>query len=237
MLQRSVSSKKQWQYLLIIPMLLGTLHSFAFEDSIPEDAVSLSDTIPIPNLKKIMVTDTIITFDPNTYEEEMRIVTSEQQFVEVKDTIVTFDPSTFEEQIRIVKRDVPLGEYLKEIGIKIPELKNIDDTFPCYAFSWGGRIFVGRKNIIFIEEFKELTKKDLNIIRIKDNCEEISVFRAELSIMTSNQNIQFQFFDWKDKTSKIGKDWTDAQLEGAFIFINNINVNGLLIDPIRLKVR
>ena len=61
--------------------------------------------------------DTIITFDPDTYEETMMLVVSDEvttdkvtKYVYRTDTIITFNPDTYEESIEIVKTKVPVDK-------------------------------------------------------------------------------------------------------------------------------
>ncbi len=58
--------------------------------------------------------DTIITFDPVTFEETIMLVVSDEvtnervsNYVYRVDTIITFDADTYEETIEIVKTKVP----------------------------------------------------------------------------------------------------------------------------------
>jgi len=78
--------------------------------------LSFSITIAQEKNKKFRI-DTIITFDPNTYEEKIKIVrvkikknekepkviSDKEMEVEI-DTIITFDPKTLKEEIKIVKK-------------------------------------------------------------------------------------------------------------------------------------
>ena len=59
--------------------------------------------------------DTIITFDPDTYEETIMLVVSDEvstdkisNYVYRIDTIITFDADTYEETIEIVKTKIPV---------------------------------------------------------------------------------------------------------------------------------
>ena len=59
--------------------------------------------------------DTIITFDPETFEETIHLVTSDEvapekvsHYVYQVDTSITFNPDTYEETIQIVKTKVPV---------------------------------------------------------------------------------------------------------------------------------
>ena len=61
--------------------------------------------------------DTIIVFDPVTFEESIQLVVSDEittekvtNYVYRTDTIITFNPDTYEESIEIVKTKIPAGE-------------------------------------------------------------------------------------------------------------------------------
>ena len=61
--------------------------------------------------------DTIITFDPDTYEETIMLVVSDEvttdkvsNYVYRIDTIITFDADTYEETMEIVKTKVPVDK-------------------------------------------------------------------------------------------------------------------------------
>jgi len=61
--------------------------------------------------------DTIITFDPDTYEETIMLVVSDEvttdkvtKYVYRTDTIITFNADTYEESIEIVKTKVPVDK-------------------------------------------------------------------------------------------------------------------------------
>jgi len=74
---------------------------------------SKDTAIPLATLTNQI--DTVITFDPITFEETIQIVesnktTSEQKIIETYqiqvDTIITFDADTYEETIEIVRTKV-----------------------------------------------------------------------------------------------------------------------------------
>jgi len=69
-----------------------------------EETASLTNTV-----------DTIITFDPETFEETIHLVIAPdkptQEFSDYTyqiDTIITFDVDTYEETVKIVKTKVPV---------------------------------------------------------------------------------------------------------------------------------
>jgi len=69
-----------------------------------EETASLIETI-----------DTIITFDPVTFEETIHLVNSDEKttqkfsdYIYQVDTIITFDADTYEETVKIVKTKVPV---------------------------------------------------------------------------------------------------------------------------------
>ena len=81
-----------------------------------EEAVTLSQTV-----------DTIITFDPVTFEETMHIVINDTptstpltETIYQVDTIITFDPETYAENITIAK--TPKVTYEDMIGHKINQI-------------------------------------------------------------------------------------------------------------------
>lgn len=264
MLQHSVNSKSQtWRYFLIIPMLIATLHLFAFDDyyvPIMEDnEVSLSDTIPMPPIKTITVTDTIFTFDPNTFEEQITIVTSEQEVVEALDTIVTFDPNTLEETIRVVKSEILLDEYKVRVEEGAPKMYEprsmagdtvitfdpktgketmeiIKNKTGCYVLFWGKNVFLGSNNVISKSQFKSLIDKKLGFGKeVKSDCEEVDTFVGEFAFVPNGGTPTLQRFDEKDNRVEVPN--IEAISEGALIFINNIKVNGEPLDNIRLEVK
>lgn len=65
--------------------------------------------------------DTIITFDPVTFEETIHLVTSDEiapkkvsHYVYQVDTIITFDADTYEETVKIVKTKVPVYQGVRK---------------------------------------------------------------------------------------------------------------------------
>ncbi len=114
--------KNSWKYLLALPLLTTVFFACQTENieaqinQIPDQAAMAEQV------------DTIITFDPDTYEETVRIVkrtqgkeevsilknsikdvtikVSDQQVIGddyLTDTIITFDPETYKETVRTVK--------------------------------------------------------------------------------------------------------------------------------------
>lgn len=71
-----------------------------------------------PNLTPTV--DTIITFDPVTFEETIQIVIADEKTVQKPsndiyqiDTIITFDADTYEETMVIVKTKIPANKKKK----------------------------------------------------------------------------------------------------------------------------
>lgn len=268
MLQHSVNSRSQvWRYLLIFPMLIGALNLFAFEEyyiPISQNEVSLSDTIPRPDIKNVTVTDTVLVFDPATKKETMSIMTYEEQVVEVIDTIVIFDPNTLEEKINIVRREIPIDEYeeivTKEEGNKIPEAMPGDTIFifnpatgeetmeiienkPCYTFFWGEYAFSGTRNVISKSQFKSLLDKEFSVVEgLHCDSEEVHTFVGEFAIVPNNNKAVLQLFYGKSKHAKLQQftpmpPFEEETLEGTLIFISKMKVNGKPIDDIRIEVK
>ncbi len=130
MLQQTSKSKNWAVYLLVLPMFVGLLTLFSFETypvstELGEAQPVVLDTLPDDGY----VIDTIVTFDPVTYEEKVEIVRTKrtnddgadrqgqmtQKIVrsssEEVDTIIVFDPETYEERIEIVKKNKTIEDY------------------------------------------------------------------------------------------------------------------------------
>lgn len=266
MLQHSANSRSQaWRYLLIFPILIGTLNLFAFEKYyVPiTDNISALDTIPTPNIKTVTVTDTIIIFDTVTKKESISVMTYEEQVVEIIDTIFTFDPDTFEEKVSIVISEIPLEEYhemydKKDENVSKEEINPtgsahdtiftfnpatgeetmevIEREVPCYTLFWGDDAFSGTNNIISKSQFKSLINKELNVVlNPQSDCKEVGTFVGEFAFVPNGGMPTLQRFDGKDKRVEVQQN--EAISEGTLIFISKMKVNGESIDDIRLEVK
>ncbi len=93
--------------------VFSTLLILIFASScVPEKIMQLEET----STSKSSV-DTIVTFDPVTFEETIQLVISDetttQKFstdIYQTDTIITFNPDTYEETIEIVKTKIPTNK-------------------------------------------------------------------------------------------------------------------------------
>jgi len=93
-----------------VSQLLFSLLILIFASScIPEKIISLEES-PTPTSS----VDTIITFDPVTFEETIQLVTTDKKTIQKTsndtyqiDTIITFNPDTYEETIEIIKTKIP----------------------------------------------------------------------------------------------------------------------------------
>ena len=106
-----------WLYLISIPLLSGFLYSFSFTTSpviVPQNAIGLvGDTIPnkSADVDSFIVTDTLIVFDAETYEETVTIIKtkmSKKEYFELhppaypeSDTILIFDPKNNSETLMV----------------------------------------------------------------------------------------------------------------------------------------
>ncbi len=119
MLAKNKSSRKI-TYALVIPLFLVILSAFTFKSYpvyITQDGQVVRDTL-IPGY--YYVTDTIVSFDPNTYAESYRIVKSKITMDEYInslnlsgkmssriDTVPYYDPDTKEESLMVYKIKYP----------------------------------------------------------------------------------------------------------------------------------
>lgn len=104
MLEKSIQNTNQkWRYYSLIPIIACLMFFFSCDKYVVEKEV------PKSNLK-MMISDTVTTFNYDTYEEQVQIVNREVDAMEIVDTVVIFNPETYEEQIQIVKTMVPIEQ-------------------------------------------------------------------------------------------------------------------------------
>jgi hypothetical protein len=129
-MMRSKSQMKAWHYLAILPIVGISLSLFSFK-SYPvypgnqENLISLPDTFPpVPTELLGKQIDTLIIFDPNTFEETVKYVERDPlRVVEPGentavpssgiDTMIIFDPETFEETVIIINNKTMERDTLK----------------------------------------------------------------------------------------------------------------------------
>lgn len=108
----NASKAKTWHYLMILPIVVLLMSSFSFTSytviRAPENAGTLSDTI---GPKSIQITDTIIVFDPENFEESVTVMTRDLIKMDLTDTLISYDPSTMKESMEI--RETYLDSSIK----------------------------------------------------------------------------------------------------------------------------
>jgi hypothetical protein len=115
--------KKSHKYLLMIPILLTVFSFFSFKSyvvPVGNDFSLKQDSLPLEEF------DTIITMDPTTYVETIRVVKRNKynpadienilklypNIIKYKDTLIVVNQETFEERTLIVSRQIVEGYKL-----------------------------------------------------------------------------------------------------------------------------
>ena len=133
MLQQTSKSRNFTIYLLVLPMFVGLLTLFSFETypvstELGEAQPIVLDTLPDDGY----YIDTIVTFNPETYEEKVQIVRTKKNKdgisyrqgriaqkpvspSESVDTIIVYNPETMEERMEIVKKNKKIEDYEQTI--------------------------------------------------------------------------------------------------------------------------
>lgn len=82
--------------IICIFLLINSICSCAVKKKIPQFAAIQKDTI--------------VTFDPVTFEETIKVVESKEENISEQlykvDTIITFNPDTYEETIQVVRTKI-----------------------------------------------------------------------------------------------------------------------------------
>jgi hypothetical protein len=114
-MMHSSASARPWTRLFVLPIILMALYAFTIKTypvAVLADGSPILDTVPLTD--SIEIRDTIITFNPETFEESIKIVRSKvprSALAKAKnptgiDTVVVFDPNTFKETIIIINHDL-----------------------------------------------------------------------------------------------------------------------------------
>jgi hypothetical protein len=124
-MMQSKIQMKTWHYLAILPILGLSLFLFSFKSypvypNAEETFMSLPDTFPpIPDELIGKQIDTVIIFDPETFEETIKYVESNPNRGKLEapptgiDTIIIFNPETLEETVIIKNHDTMEVDTLK----------------------------------------------------------------------------------------------------------------------------
>jgi len=250
MLEKSVSNLNQkWRYLSLVPLILCLMFFFSCEKYVVEKE-------PIKEKLTMTVTDTVTTFNYETYEEQIQIVRREVDAVEIVDTVVLFDPNSYEERIEIVKTLVPKvtndEEYQNKQSTKTTIVKSdnsqkkysrdtistldydtgkwtekvVVNTDKCYGFYWGTR-FNSSDEITVDDAIANLTSKiQIKKITRDEKCGSVNSYAGRIIFLY--ENLDPVVFAFNSRRDKIG---TNKEIEkrikkGAKIYIENLKVNG-----------
>jgi beta-lactamase regulating signal transducer with metallopeptidase domain len=162
--------------------------------SINPDTYEEQITIIETPIKEKFVIDTVTTFNSETYEETVQVIKNKVQLVEVIDTIITFDYDTYEETVQIVKTDMPLEDYISERQ-RLEQYRNPNtakNTSDCILLELGSKI-------ITLSETKQNISIEKSIL--------VKLLKQEISIVSIKDCKEVKNFSFS--ISLLSSDYTE----------------------------
>jgi len=244
-------------YLMILGLLFFCTNGYSYNCNcafINESIVVVKDTIPLPATKTIIQSDTISTFDYDTYVETVEVVKTEVEVIELIDTVIVFDPESGKETISIIKTDIPLDEYKENVKaynkltreesgqeetnilsidtIVMFDYENYEETTsiiervnPCYTFFWGNGAMSTSHEYSPSYVKSFLYRK----IRLSETyhkeCGKVESYSCRVVFIPKGKDPKIVVINSENNTIGNGLIPEDYIISGTKIFIEDIKVN------------
>jgi len=259
MLQKSIQpGYNMLRYTSIIPVLLVLFFFFSCDEYIV--AQDISNKKPSNHeFIKMIVKDTVTTFDSETYTETVQIVKREVDALVITDTVVVFNYDTYEENVHIVRSFTPIEEldskYLNALREQSDQFKGDfgKDTIStldydtgdwtskvvyrsnlCYGFYWGDKF--NNVDILKVKDAMSSLTSEIQVLKFNkksSECNPIENFKGRMVFVPEDEKIDPMVFYFSNINSKIGNNngVEKYMIRGTKIYIEDLIVN----DEIQLK--